>query len=137
MVRGVSQVRYSVAAVPAIARFMQSDAFIRAIMGPFGSGKSSGCVWDIMSRCARQRPNEHGKRRSRWALIRNTNKQLEDTTLKTVLEWFPPHQFGEWRPSDSRYLMRTGAADGTIVEIELLFRALDRPEQVGNLLSLD
>ena len=69
-----------------------------------------------------------------------TAKQLEDTTLKTVMEWFPPTTYGEWRPSDMRYLIRGIKAEGRgeePCEIEILFRALDREEQVGNLLSLD
>ena len=132
-------VRYSVADVPTVGRFMQSDAFIRALKGPFGSGKSSGCVMDFMGRSVRQKPGLSGKRRVRWSFIRNTMKQLEDTTLKTVLEWFPPHIYGEWRPSDMRYLIRGVKApgDNEPCEIEVLFRALDRPEHVSNLLSLD
>jgi hypothetical protein len=35
---------YSYASVPTIKRFSQSKAFIRGLMGPFGSGKSSGSV---------------------------------------------------------------------------------------------
>ena len=103
------------------------------------SGKSSGCVMDFMGRSVRQKPGLSGKRRVRWSFIRNTMKQLEDTTLKTVLEWFPPHIYGEWRPSDMRYLIRGVKApgDNEPCEIEVLFRALDRPEHVSNLLSLD
>jgi hypothetical protein len=135
----MSDMRYSVAHVPTVQRFMRSDAFIRGLRGPFGSGKSSGCVMDIINRCVRQRPSTDGVRRTKWAVIRNTNKQLEDTTVRTVLDWFPPHQFGEYRPSDSRYLIKgiTAGNREPPCDIEFLFRALDRPEQVGNLLSLD
>jgi hypothetical protein len=86
-----------------------------------------------MQRSMAQTVGLDGRRRSRWALTRNTNKQLEDTTLKTVLEWFPPHIYGDWRPSDSRYLVRGLRAAGTTepCDIELLFRALDRPDQVA------
>jgi hypothetical protein len=38
--------QYSYASVPTVKRFSQSKAFIRGLMGPFGSGKTSGCVMD-------------------------------------------------------------------------------------------
>ena len=66
-------------------------------------------------------------------------RQLADTTIKTFHQWFPPHIMGEWRPSEDRYIIKAlRAADNEPnAEIEVLFRALDRPDQVGNLLSLE
>lgn len=118
---------------------MRSDAFIRGLMGPFGSGKSSGCVWDLVTRAVRQKPGPDGVRRTRWVAVRNSYRQLADTTIKTVHQWFPPYQFGEWRPSEDRYVIRAirAADDEPGAEVEILFRALDRPDQVGNLLSLE
>ena len=34
-------------APPTVAKFMRSDAFFRAIVGPVGSGKSVGCVVEV------------------------------------------------------------------------------------------
>ncbi|MFT8644996.1 MAG: hypothetical protein ABF821_13330, partial [Gluconacetobacter sp.] len=118
---------------------MESDAFIRGLMGPFGSGKSSGCVWEIVLRGLRQAPGADGVRRSRWAVIRNSYRQLEDTTIRTVHQWFPPMRFGRWKPTEHSYVINRMVAEGDEkpAEIELLFRALDRPDQVGNLLSLE
>jgi hypothetical protein len=39
---------YSYDSVPTIKRFSLSRAFIRGLMGPFGSGKSSGCVIELV-----------------------------------------------------------------------------------------
>lgn len=130
---------YNRDSVPTIRRFMESDAFIRGLMGPFGSGKSSGCVWDIVLRGLRQAPGLDGVRRSRWAVIRNSYRQLEDTTIRTVHQWFPPIRFGRWKPTEHSYVINRMVAEGDEkpAEIELLFRALDRPDQVGNLLSLE
>jgi hypothetical protein len=50
-------------------------AFIRGLMGPFGSGKSSGCVIELVKLSKRQ-PLVNGKRRARFACIRNTYGQL-------------------------------------------------------------
>lgn len=130
---------YSCRAMPTIGQFMASDAFIRGIVGPLGGGKSSGCVWDLAQRGVAQRPGSDGVRRSRWVVIRNTNKQLEDSTIKTFLQWFPPHIHGDWRPSKGNYTIRSlkAAKDEPAAEIEFQFRALDRPDQVGNLLSTE
>lgn len=118
---------------------MASAAFIRGLMGPFGSGKSSGCVWDIIKKGLEQAPGPDGVRRVRYSVIRNSYRQLEDTTIRTVHQWFPPHIYGKWRPSDHSFVINTLKAgkNEPPAEIELLFRALDRPDQVGNLLSLE
>jgi hypothetical protein len=125
--------------MPTISAFMDSDAFFRGLMGPFGSGKSSGCVMEIPQRGVAQARGPDGVRRSRWAVIRNSYRQLEDTTLRTFMQWLPPHQFGEWLPSKFQYTLKAlkGEGDDRGAEIEIIFRALDRPDQLGNLLSLD
>lgn len=126
-------IRYSYRGVPTIKAFSESDKFIRGLMGPFGSGKSSGCVVEIVKRAHVQSPGRDGIRRTRWAVVRNTYQQLRDTTIKTFHHWLPPHYFGSWHKTDHDY--RITAFDG--LEIEVLFRALDRPDHVGNLLSLE
>jgi hypothetical protein len=124
--------RYSYASVPTIKRFSQSKAFIRGLMGPFGSGKSSGCVMDLVKLGNRQHLVD-GKRRARFACIRNTYGQLADTTIKTFLQWLPDRVFGTFNKGDHiYYLNNLGDLD-----VEILFRALDRPEHVANLLSLE
>ena len=45
---------YSYASVPTIKRFSDSRSFIRGLMGPFGSGKSSGCVIELVKWAKRQ-----------------------------------------------------------------------------------
>jgi hypothetical protein len=126
-------IKYSYSQVPTIKQFSQSDKFIRGLMGPFGSGKSSGCVIELIKRSMAQLPGPDGVRRTRWAIIRNTYQQLKDTSLKTFHQWLPPIHFGEWRSTDHTYLITKFPG----AEIEVLFRALDRPDQVDNLLSLE
>jgi hypothetical protein len=77
------EIRYSYKAAPTIRAFRDSDAFIRGLMGPFGSGKSSGCVMEIVKRGKQQAPGPDGIRRSRWVVVRNTYQQLKDTTIMT------------------------------------------------------
>lgn len=130
---------YSCRGMPTIQQFMDSDAFIRGLMGPLGSGKSSACAMEIAMRGIGQAPGPDGVRRSRWGVLRNTAKQLEDTTERTFLQWFPPMQFGDWVPSKHNYTIRAlkGDGDDRGAEIEVMFRALDRPDQIGDLLSLE
>lgn len=123
---------YSYASVPTIKRFSQSRAFIRGLMGPFGSGKSSGCVIELVKWSKRQ-PLVNGKRRARFACIRNAYGQLADTTIKTFLHWLPDRVFGTFNKGDHVY--KLDQLDD--LEVEILFRALDRPEHVANLLSLE
>lgn len=70
--------------------FMHSTAFFRGLMGPFGSGKSTVCVMEILKRAKAQKPGPDGIRRSRWAVIRNTYPELKTTTIKTWHQWVPP-----------------------------------------------
>jgi hypothetical protein len=129
----VQDIRYGYAAVPTIKRFSQSRKFIRGLMGPFGSGKSSGCVIEII-KWARRQPLVNGKRRSRFAVIRNTYGELADTTIRTFFDWLPPADFGTWMKSEHVYVIDRLDPE---LHIEILFRALDRPEHVAKLLSLE
>jgi hypothetical protein len=97
------------------------------------SGKSTACVMEIIRKAHEQAPGPDGIRRTRWAVVRNTFSQLKDTTIKTFHDWFPPRVFGEYRVTDHVYLITKFPG----VQIEVLFRALDRPDQVSNLLSLE
>ena len=128
---------YSSKHVPTIRKFWNADSFQRMLLGAFGSGKSSGCVQEIVRRACNQLPNNMGVRRTRWAIIRNSYPQLRDTTIRTVLDWYPPPDWGRYSEMNHNYSMQWMLEDDTTVECELLFRALDRPDQVSNLLSLE
>ncbi|MBU1228375.1 MAG: hypothetical protein KKA55_05285 [Proteobacteria bacterium] len=132
---GTLHLRYQ--APPTIALFMKSSAFYRGLMGPVGSGKSSGCCMELMRRAFAQPPGPDGLRRSRMAVLRNTYRELKDTTLRTWLSWFPEDTFGPFGHSDMRHAVRLPHPSGGDVVLEVLFRALDRPRDVRKLLSLE
>lgn len=119
-------------APPTVGRMMRSNHPFRAIRGPFGSGKSVGCVVEVFRRCMQMPAGPDGKRRSRWAIIRQTNQQLQDTTLKTWLDWVKPGVFGRWGATDKTFYMKFND-----VEAEILFRPLDTVEDVQRVLSLE
>lgn len=116
-----------------LKQFMKDDTFFRAIRGPVGSGKSVSCCIEIMRRALQQKPGADGIKRSRWAVIRNTNPQLKTTTIKTWIDWFPEDTWGKFMWSVP-YTHNIKKGD---VELEVIFLALDRPEDVKKLLSLE
>lgn len=108
-------------------------------MGPMGSGKTTALgPIEIYRRALMQPPCRDGVRRSRWAVVRNTTPQLIDTTIKTFREWLPD-VFGSYKenPRPQMILDRIRADDGSPVHIEIMFRALDKVDQVKDLLSLE
>jgi len=125
---------------PVAVKFMRSDAFVRGIRGPFGSGKSVLCVHEVMRRAQQQEPfEENGERvrRSRWAIVRNTFPELKLTTVKTWLEWVPETLGPFLRSAPFTHHLTYKMPDGSYVDCEVIFLALDRPSDVAKLLSLD
>jgi hypothetical protein len=118
-------------APPTLAEFLDCNAFVRCCIGPVGSGKSSVCVMELLRRAVEQAPGHDGKRRTRFAVIRNTYRELRDTTRKTFEQWIPD-ALGTWHEQDFSFTMRFND-----VESEILFRSLDRPEDIKKLLSLE
>ena len=99
------------------------DAFMCGIMGPVGSGKSVGCTLRVFEHIC-------SMPRSRWAVIRNTYRELQDTTLATWMEWLRP--YGEFKHGTMTHHINV---EGCTADV--LFRALDRPDDIGKLLSLE
>ena len=116
-----------------IKQFMKDESFFRGLRGPVGSGKSVSCCIEILRRALEQKIGVDGKRKSRWAVIRNTNPQLKTTTIKTWLDWFPEEEWGKFHWSvPYTHHIKKGELD-----VEVIFLALDRPEDVKKLLSLE
>ena len=94
---------------------------------------------ELVQRGLKQTRGADGVRRSRWGVLRNTSKQLEDTTERTFFQWLNPITFGTWTPSKHNFIINTlkGEGDEKAAHIEVMFRALDRPDQIGDLLSLE
>ena len=79
--------------------FMKDETFFRGIRGPVGSGKSVASCVEVFRRALEQQKGPQGIRKSRWAIIRNTNPQLRTTTIKTWLDWFPEADWGKFTGS--------------------------------------
>lgn len=113
------------------------DSFVRVIMGPYGSGKSTWALTEIVQRACAVPVWHAGRRRSRWAIVRNTSGELSSTTLASWLSWF--EDLGDVRKRQKPIMTYEHSFnDGHgIVELELLFIALDRPEDVRKIKSLE
>lgn len=73
-----------------------------------------------------------GIRRTRAVIVRNTMPQLTDTTIPSWGIWFKDGVAGTWKATTKTFILRF--AD---VECEVLFRALDTPDDVSRVLSLE
>jgi hypothetical protein len=117
--------------------FHHATDFVRGLMGPIGSGKSVACVNEAVRRCFEQAPDAQGIRPSRGAIVRNTYGELKTTTIRTWKQWVPESVCWLRSGSPIEGLLRVTLPDGTRVEAEILFIALDRPQDVAKLLSLE
>lgn len=110
---------------------------VRYIEGPWGSGKTTACIMELLRLGMGQQPDENGRRRTRWAIVRNTYPELKSTTIKSFQEWLPdkvaPIVYST--PITAKFIQNL--PDGTIADIEFYFLALDSPDDVGKLLSLE
>lgn len=112
-----------------LAAFMKSNAFGRLVAGPVGSGKTTACVVELLRRASQQTPGKDGYRYTRFAIVRQTLKQLRDTVLKDVQQWCG--ELGEWRVSENTFHLKFGD-----VRSEWLFIPLENAEDQARLLSM-
>jgi len=113
------------------SRFHEDSSPVRGLLGPIGSGKSVACCVEMFRRMTEQQRGTDMQRHSRWVVIRNTYRELQDTTIKTFHDWFPK-ELGHWSESNMTQYINVGD-----VRAEILFRALDKPSDVSKLLSLE
>lgn len=123
-------------ASPTSARFHASDKVVRGFLGPVGNGKSVCCINEMHRISVLQEPNCDGIRKTKWVIVRNTHEQLETTTFQTFVQWIPPEVCATTK-KPMRGDMHYPLQDGTRVEAHFIFLALDRPDDVRKLLSLE
>ena len=119
-------------------RFHLNNSFVRFLFGPVGCGKSvAGCI-EILHRAVQQAPDADGIRRSRWAVIRNTFPDLKSTTIATWKTWYPEEEYGKikWESPIIHHLKKD-LDDGTKMDCEVLFIALDSDLDIKKLRSLE
>lgn len=129
-------------ASPTMSLFHNSPAFVRSLFGPIGSGKSVACVIEMLRISFQVQEPEYnedypfGVRKSRWVVVRNTYRELIDTTIQTFFDWYPESQ-GIFHKQDMKFTTKQVLPDGTTAHVEFIFRALDKPQDIKKLLSLE
>lgn len=122
----------------ATGRLLHLDnSFVRVVMGPYGSGKTTLSLAEIVQRACDMPRWNAGRRRSRWGIVRNTSGELTSTTLASWLAWF--EELGDVRKRQKPLMTYEHSFnDGNgIVELELLFVALDRPDDIRKIKSME
>ena len=123
---------------PTIGQFAMCDARTQWLFGPVGGGKTTGVLMKILALAHAQRANAQGRRKTRWAVVRNTKNQLKDSVIKSVHEWLPPNDRTiRWHATDLDLTLELPLADGTLVECTMMFRALDDERDAKRLLSVE
>lgn len=112
-----------------VTRFILSPAFTRFILGPVGSGKTTGVLFEVLRRCCAQAPGPDGIRRTRWAIVRNTLSQLKQTVLRDIEQWLRP--IINFRVSDNIIIIEAGD-----VHSEWFLIPLSEPDDQKRLLSM-
>lgn len=117
--------------------FHASDDFVKIVMGPYGSGKSTMCCQHIVRQACLMPRWYQGRRKSKWLIVRNTSGELHSTTLPTWLLWFS--ELGDIKKRQKPLLTYEHTFnDGQgMVELDLIFIALDREEDIRKIKSFE
>jgi hypothetical protein len=119
---------------PTVQDFMLDDQHvIRVLVGPLGSGKTMGCIMELLRRAIEQEPS-NGVRYTRFALIRNTLQQLRQTVLADAIQYMG--ETVHYYVTDSTLQVRLHLPDGTGVHSDWMLLPLDNKEDVRRLLSM-
>ena len=108
---------------------MKSGAYGRLIAGPVGSGKTTACIMELLRRAVSQAKAADGYRYTRFAIVRQTLKQLKDTILHDCENWL--QGISVWRVSEG--VLHVEFND---VRSSWVFIPLENAEDQARLLSM-
>ncbi len=113
---------------PVAEAFVRDTRIVRAIMGPYGSAKTTSCIRVIAQSAMLQNPGPDGVRRARWCVVRDTYAQLETNVLNSWFTWFPKTK-DNWngREMCHRLNFEVALLDGSPpqrISLEVYFRAM-------------
>ena len=117
---------------PVLREYYADRSRVSLIMGPLGSAKTFTTCLKILRLMVDQAPNAQNVRPSRWVAIRNTYSDLETTTIK---DWLSVcGDLGQYTAAyPPVHKIEFKLDDGTTVQSEMIFLALDRPDAVKKL----
>ena len=109
---------------------------VRGVRGVPSSGKSVMCLQECLLWAIDQWPY-NGVRSTKFGIFRATYPALNMTTMKTVAHWFPEEVWPIRKSVPANQIVKFSLNDGTKVEMELVFLALETEEDVKKLKSLE
>lgn len=118
-------------------KFHASDKRVKAVMGCFGSGKTTMNLVEVVRRACMMPKCYDGRRKARFGFIRNTYGELETTTLPSWLHWFG--ELGNINSRKKPYITyeHTFNDGNGIIELECVFVSLDRVENLKKFRSFE
>ena len=121
---------------PTLLEVAKSDATINVVIGPTGSAKTSGMLVLLLREAIRQAPGPDGVRRTKSVIARQTYAQMTKTTVpsaQTMLRGVVDVNDGKPPSGSARFPLE----DGTQVQFDIVFLALDGPNVRGDILGLE
>ena len=79
---------------PVMDAFLSARKPVECVMGPVGSGKTSGALIKPTLKLREQKPGLDGKRKRKVAVVRDTYVNLWKSTIPTWWKWMPPQGEG-------------------------------------------
>jgi hypothetical protein len=113
-------------------------SLMKIVLGAYGSGKSSAGLRKIIQTSIMLPVCDDGVRKGKFIIVRNTSGELETTTMRTFKYWM----YGLPTPNQRKKPVHTLIYDFYSNDkvrniIEFIFLALDRPQDVDKLQSLE
>lgn len=111
---------------PTLLELAKDPSYIKMVVGPAGSAKTSGLFAYVLYLAMQQFPGTDNIRRTRVAVLRQTYQQLAKatlTTVRTILGGLVTVTDGKPPTGHANFPM----PDGTRVDLELVFYALESP----------
>jgi hypothetical protein len=113
---------------------MLDDGLFRCLCGPIGSGKSMGCIMELVRRGRQQEPDHDGVRNTRFVVVRNTMQQLRSTVLPDIQQYL--RGMVRYYTTDHTIQIRADLDDGSRIVSDLILVPPDTKEDQRRLLSL-
>lgn len=119
---------------PTAVKFHKAlDKRYRFMAGPPGSGKSVTNFMELLAIAMRQEPAPDKNRYTRFAVIRKTYGELEETTLNTMKAWLSPKVYNVVNSRPIKMDCNIPLPDGTRAIIEFRLIAIDTNEDLDKL----
>jgi len=141
MARGIT-LDFDFSTAPVLSEFFMSDEFVRIVVGPVGSAKTTAFCCEVMRRAMQQKPSPiDNVRYFKAAICRNTMPELWRTTIETWTAVFREDQCGPMRrsaPVHHHIKVPPNTATGEPgLDLLVDFFAMDKPDNVRALLSYE